>query len=39
MPVSFVIDRNGHLVDNGWDDPQPIWTAERFQRVMDPPLT
>jgi cytochrome c biogenesis protein CcmG/thiol:disulfide interchange protein DsbE len=39
MPVSFVIDRNGHLVDNGWDDPQPIWTAERLQRVMDPLLT
>jgi cytochrome c biogenesis protein CcmG/thiol:disulfide interchange protein DsbE len=36
MPVSFVIDRNGHLIDNGWDDPQPIWTVERLQRVMDP---
>jgi cytochrome c biogenesis protein CcmG/thiol:disulfide interchange protein DsbE len=39
MPVSFVIDRNGHLVDNGWDDPQPIWTAERLQRIMGPLLT
>ena len=38
MPVSFVIDRSGHLVDNGWDDPQPIWTADRLKRVMDPLL-
>jgi cytochrome c biogenesis protein CcmG, thiol:disulfide interchange protein DsbE len=36
MPVSFVIDRNGILVDNGWDDPQPVWNEERFKRVMDP---
>jgi cytochrome c biogenesis protein CcmG/thiol:disulfide interchange protein DsbE len=39
MPVSFVIDRNGHLVDNGWDDPQPIWTPERLARIMDPLLS
>lgn len=36
MPVSFVIDRNGRLADNGWEDSQPVWTAERFARVMDP---
>ena len=36
MPVSFVIDRSGRLVDNGWDDSQPAWTVERLQRVMDP---
>jgi cytochrome c biogenesis protein CcmG/thiol:disulfide interchange protein DsbE len=36
MPVSFVIDRSGCLVDNGWDDSQPAWTVERLQRVMDP---
>ena len=38
MPVSFVIDRNGRLVDNGWLDDNPIWTAQRLHRVMDPLL-
>ena len=38
MPVSFVIDRNGRLVDNGWDDSHPEWTEERLRRVMDPLL-
>lgn len=38
MPVSFVIDRAGRLVDNGWNDDNPIWTKERLQRVMDPLL-
>jgi cytochrome c biogenesis protein CcmG/thiol:disulfide interchange protein DsbE len=36
MPVSFVIDRSGRLVDNGWEDAEPVWTGERFARVMDP---
>jgi len=39
MPVSFVIDRKGILIDNGWDDPEPAWTAERLKRVMDPLLS
>ncbi|PRC90664.1 TlpA disulfide reductase family protein [Solimicrobium silvestre] len=38
MPVSFVIDRAGRLVDNGWDDEQPVWTKERLRRVVDPLL-
>ena len=38
IPVSFVIDRAGRLADNGWDDPQPVWTKERLQRVVDPLL-
>lgn len=38
MPVSFVIDREGKLADNGWDDTQPAWTVERLRRVMDPLL-
>jgi peroxiredoxin len=38
IPVSFVIDRAGQLADNGWDDPQPVWTKERLQRVVDPLL-
>lgn len=38
IPVSFVIDRNGRLADNGWDDAKPAWTNERLQRVVDPLL-
>jgi len=38
LPVSFVIDRAGRLVDNGWDDEQPVWTPERLRRVLDPLL-
>ncbi len=38
IPVSFVIDRAGRLADNGWDDPQPVWTTERLQRIVDPLL-
>ena len=36
MPVSFVIDRAGKLIDNGWNDENPVWTSARLQRVMDP---
>jgi len=39
MPVSFVIDRAGNLVDNGWNDDNPIWTADRLHRIVDPLLT
>jgi len=38
MPVSFVIDRAGNLIDNGWTDTDPVWTKERLQRVMGPLL-
>jgi thiol-disulfide isomerase/thioredoxin len=38
MPVSFVIDRAGKLVDNGWKDENPVWTSERLHRIMDPLL-
>ena len=38
MPVSFVIDRAGMLIDNGWNDANPIWTSERLHRVLDPLL-
>jgi cytochrome c biogenesis protein CcmG/thiol:disulfide interchange protein DsbE len=38
IPVSFVIDRTGRLADNGWDDSQPAWTAQRLRRVVDPLL-
>mgnify|MGYP001601303233 FL=1 len=38
LPVSFVIDRAGRLVDNGWDDDPSEWTAQRLQHVVDPLL-
>jgi peroxiredoxin len=38
IPVSFVIGRDGRLVDNGWDDHEPAWTAQRLQRIVDPLL-
>jgi cytochrome c biogenesis protein CcmG, thiol:disulfide interchange protein DsbE len=38
LPVSFVIDRAGLLVHNGWDDEDPVWTEERLQRVVGPLL-
>ena len=36
LPVSFVIDRDGRLVYNGWEDPDPVWTEERLHRIVDP---
>ncbi|MEO6925538.1 MAG: TlpA family protein disulfide reductase, partial [Rhodanobacter sp.] len=38
LPVSFVIGRDGRLVDNGWKDKNPVWTSERLQRVVTPLL-
>jgi len=38
LPVSFVIDRDGRLAYNGWDDPNPVWTKERLREVVDPLL-
>ncbi|GLQ46178.1 hypothetical protein GCM10007862_12290 [Dyella lipolytica] len=38
LPVSFTIDRNGRLVDNGWQDKQPAWTADRLEQVVTPLL-
>jgi len=39
LPVSFTIDRKGKLVDNGWDDANPVWTAERLEQVVTPLLS
>jgi len=36
MPVSFVIDRAGRLIDDGWKDENPAWSKERLNRVLDP---
>lgn len=38
LPVSFTIDRDGLLQDNGWKDASPVWTAERLERVVTPLL-
>lgn len=38
IPVNFTIDRQGRLVDDGWKDKQPTWTAERLERIVTPLL-
>jgi cytochrome c biogenesis protein CcmG/thiol:disulfide interchange protein DsbE len=38
LPVSFVIDREGRLAHNGWDDEDPVWTPVQLQRVVAPLL-
>ncbi len=39
MPVSFTIDRDGKLVQNGWKDKSPAWTAARLEEVVTPLLS
>jgi thiol-disulfide isomerase/thioredoxin len=39
LPVNFTIDRTGRLVDDGWKDKQPTWTAERLQQIVTPLLS
>jgi thiol-disulfide isomerase/thioredoxin len=38
LPVNFVVDRAGNLVDNGWNDDPPELTAARLERVVTPLL-
>jgi cytochrome c biogenesis protein CcmG, thiol:disulfide interchange protein DsbE len=38
IPVNFTIDREGRLIDNGWNDKQATWTAERLQSIVTPLL-
>ncbi|HWG29303.1 MAG TPA: TlpA disulfide reductase family protein [Steroidobacteraceae bacterium] len=38
LPVSFTIDRAGRLVDNGWKDKNPAWTADSLERIVTPLL-
>jgi peroxiredoxin len=38
LPVSFVIGRDGRLVDDGWKDDNPVWTRERLEQVVTPLL-
>jgi cytochrome c biogenesis protein CcmG/thiol:disulfide interchange protein DsbE len=39
LPVSFTIDREGRLVDNGWKDKEPEWTQEQLEKVVTPLLS
>jgi cytochrome c biogenesis protein CcmG/thiol:disulfide interchange protein DsbE len=39
IPVSFVIDRDGMLRYNGWEDKQPVWSEASLQQVVGPLLT
>jgi thiol-disulfide isomerase/thioredoxin len=39
IPVSFTIDADGRLVDDGWHDKKPVWTQERLERIVTPLLT
>ena len=38
LPVSFTVDRNGLLVDDGWKDKDPAWTQARLDRIVMPLL-
>jgi cytochrome c biogenesis protein CcmG, thiol:disulfide interchange protein DsbE len=38
LPVNFTIDRQGRLADNGWAVKDPVWTAERLERIVTPLL-
>ncbi|MBV9914571.1 MAG: TlpA family protein disulfide reductase [Sinobacteraceae bacterium] len=38
LPVSFLIDQRGYLVDDGWHDRDPVWTAERLEHSVTPLL-
>lgn len=39
IPVNFTIDREGRLVDDGWLEKKPVWTAERLDRIVTPLLS
>jgi cytochrome c biogenesis protein CcmG, thiol:disulfide interchange protein DsbE len=39
LPVSFTIDRKGRLVDDGWNDKEPVWTQEQLDKVVTPLLS
>lgn len=38
IPVSFTIDRQGRLVDDGWKEKKPVWTPERLESLVTPLL-
>jgi cytochrome c biogenesis protein CcmG, thiol:disulfide interchange protein DsbE len=38
LPVNFTIDRAGRLVQDGWKEKNPSWTAKRLEQVVTPLL-
>jgi cytochrome c biogenesis protein CcmG/thiol:disulfide interchange protein DsbE len=38
LPVNFTIDRAGVLVNDGWKEKKPAWTAERLEQIVTPLL-
>jgi cytochrome c biogenesis protein CcmG, thiol:disulfide interchange protein DsbE len=38
IPVNFTINRAGALIDDGWRDKDPAWTAKRLERIVTPLL-
>jgi cytochrome c biogenesis protein CcmG/thiol:disulfide interchange protein DsbE len=38
LPVNFTLDRTGRLVNDGWKERKPAWTAERLERIVTPLL-
>jgi thiol-disulfide isomerase/thioredoxin len=38
IPVNFTIDTQGRLIDDGWKDKEPTWTAERLELIVTPLL-
>ena len=38
LPVSFTIDRQGRLAEDGWKEKQPVWTRGRLDQVVTPLL-
>lgn len=38
LPVSFTIDRQGLLAEDGWKEKKPAWTRERLDQLVSPLL-
>lgn len=38
IPVNFLIDREGRLIDDGWKDKDASWTPERLEKLVTPLL-
>ena len=38
IPVTFTINREGQLIDNGWQDKNSSTTSQRLERIVTPLL-
>ena len=38
LPVNFTLDRQGRLIEDGWKEKVPSWTAERLEQIVTPLL-